>query len=160
MKIRKATNKDLSQIIELWKKYEKFEESLVDLDKHPYVKKRKNAEKNMRANFFRVIKSKKAEILIAEENKEIVGFILISKSKSDDIHNFDFYGEMNYMYIKPEFRGKGIASEFFRQAKKWFKQQGLKYLRLDVNINNKKTRKIYQKWGFNDYEIGMWRRLE
>ncbi len=113
----------------------------------------------MQANFSRVIDSKKAEILVAEENNQVVGFVLISKSKSDDIHDFDFYGEMNYMYIKSEFRGRGIASKFFKEAKKWFKKHGLKYLKLDVNINNRKARKIYEGWGFNNYEIGMWSKL-
>ena len=157
MKIRRATKKDIKEITELWKKYEDFEESITDLKKHPYVRKReKDAEKNMKANFSRTIKSSKAEIFIAEEDNEIVGFILISKSKSDDIHDFDYYGMMHYMFIKPTHRKKGIASALFKKSKDWFKKKKLKYINLNVNVNNKKAQKIYKKWGFNNYEIGMW----
>ncbi len=160
MKIKKAKLEDLNQIIELWEKYEEFEEKFVDLKKQDYVRKRKEAEKNMKENFKRCIKGNKAEIFVAEDNNEIIGFILISKSKGDDIHDFDFYGEMNYAYIKPEFRGKGIASNFFKKTKKWFKKNNLKYVKLDVNIKNMKARRIYEKWGFEDYEIGMWKKLK
>ena len=156
MKIRKATKEDLKEIIDLWKDYEKFEDSLTDLRKHPYVEKRKDAEKNMRANFLRSIKKRTAEILFAVEDNKIVGFIFISKSKSDDIHDFDYYGIVHYIYIKPEFRGRGIASSLFEKSKYWFKRHKVKYINLNVNVNNKKAQEIYKKWGFNNYEIGMW----
>ncbi len=160
MKIRKSQNKELDQIIKLWKKYKEFEEKFVNLKKQSYIKKRKEAEENMRKYFKRCIKDNEAEIFVAEEKGEIVGFMLISKSKGDDIHKFDFYGEMNYAYIKPEFRGQGVASKFFKKAKKWFRENEIQYLKLDVNIKNKKARNIYEKWGFEAYEIGMWKSLK
>ncbi len=160
MKIRKAKLEDLDSLIELWEGYENFEESFVNLEKQSYVKKRGDAEKNMRENFKKVLKGKKSDIFVAEESNEIAGFILISKSKSDDIHTFDFYGEIPYIYIKKDFRGKGIGSKFFKKAKKWFKDKKLKYIKLDVNVKNKKAKEIYKKWGFDEYEVGMWKVLK
>ena len=159
MKIRKATKKDISEIINLLKEYEKYMYK-IDNSKNPWIKRKKNIDKIIEKDILQVIKSKNDDIVVAEIDKSLVGFIWFSKEKPNWIHKIKSTGKINYMFVLPKFRGKSISSKLKNETLKWFKKNQVKWIGLNVHNNNPKSHKIYKKWGFEDYEIEMWKSLK
>ena len=85
-----------------------------------------------------------AEGYIFEENSNILGYAMLAKSFSTE------YGKkciwIEDIYIKDEFRGMGIGSRFFDYLKESYPTA---LLRLEVEEENKRAVKVYQKNGFD-----------
>jgi len=148
--IRKAKLKDINSILNLEKNlldsaYEimnKFtQENLIDFDlKEDYEKILLNYIKGR-------IFSKNDAIYIAEKDGEIVGHMIISKKKSYPIFKLEYYGRINTVFIKKEFRGKNISTKLKQEAINWFKKKGINRISLNVLPDNKIAIEAYKKWG-------------
>ena len=44
-----------------------------------------------------------------------------------------------------------------KEAFSWFARRKIKYVSLTVIEDNKHARRIYEKWGFRDFVITMWK---
>lgn len=62
------------------------------------------------------------------------------------------YGELKRMYVRPEFRGLGLAKTMLEELSKHTKQNGIHILRLETGIHQKDAIALYRGWGFK--EIG------
>ena len=71
---------------------------------------------------------------------EKAGYIGMSK-KSD-------YLFLSKLYIKKQFRHKGMGTKSFDFIKGYTKEQGYNKIKLTVNKYNKNTIEAYYKWGF------------
>lgn len=120
MKIRTATLKDKKEISELY--YQLY----------PEKKKKIIPIKKFDAKNF---------LLVAEEGKEIIGFIwgnFIS-------YGIDKFGYIEELFVKEKFRGKGIGTALVKTIIKKFKK--LKAAALFVTTD-RETAKFYKKLGF------------
>lgn len=70
----------------------------------------------------------------------IMSKIFISP-KSDSIY-------IGNLGTKPEFRSKGIGSQFFERIHKFAKENNIKRCELDVSFKNPKAEKLYTKMGY------------
>lgn len=93
------------------------------------------------------IYSKNDAIFISEVDGKPVGHMIISIKKNFPIFNMLYYGRINTIFIKEEYRGRGISSILKDEAFKWFKSKGIKRVSLNVLPNNKPAIDAYQKWG-------------
>ncbi len=50
--------------------------------------------------------------------------------------------------VAPEARGLGIASALIGEADKYFRQHGVKRIRLEVRPDNRPAIRVYEKWGY------------
>ncbi|MDB5133835.1 MAG: family N-acetyltransferase [Mucilaginibacter sp.] len=58
--------------------------------------------------------------------------------------------------VSARYRGKGIAAQLMQQAEQEAIQRGIKTLRIDTNSNNKATRQLFPKLGYEFAgEIGL-----
>lgn len=82
-------------------------------------------------------------IAIAIENKsnDEVGYC-ISSVDSDN------QGEIDSIYIKPEYRNKGIARGLMNQAIKWLHAQEVNDISIGVVHGNEQVYAFYSKFGF------------
>lgn len=83
-------------------------------------------------------------ILIIEYNQTICGYCVISKKFSTEAGGFCMWIED--IYVKPEFRSKGLGKEVFEYIDANFKYA--KRLRLEVEKNNSRAIQLYKKMGF------------
>lgn len=74
-------------------------------------------------------------------DSEKVGYIGLSKKKN---HMF-----LSKIYIKKNFRYKGIGTKSFDFIKEFTFTNNYKKIRLSVNKYNTKTIDVYKEWGFN-----------
>lgn len=91
--------------------------------------------------------------VLTDTDDEPIGSISIIKEWSD--WNAGFYWWIQSMYLKPEYRGKGLMNHLLDAVKSALKRQSGLELRLYVHKNNKTAIKAYEKAQFrkSDYEI-------
>ena len=83
------------------------------------------------------------EGFVFEENKEILGYGMIAKSFSTEFGKPCIWVED--LYLKPEYRGKGIGSQFFDYLDQYYTDC---IFRLEVEEENKRAIRLYEKCGF------------
>lgn len=76
--------------------------------------------------------------------QEILGYSMIAKSFSTEFGKPCVWIED--LYLKPEYRGQGIGSEFLKNMAAWYPNA---IFRLEVEEENKQAIAAYRKSGFN-----------
>ena len=137
MRIRNATKKDKRGVSDLY------------YELHP-VEERVNKEKGL---LVPIEKSKiKPILLVAEENKQIVGFIWAHFIQ----YGFFKYGTIDELFVKKESRGKGIGSSLLKKAIKKLQNLKAKIILVGTEKENKEAIKLYKKVGFELGERSLW----
>ncbi|MEZ0129397.1 GNAT family N-acetyltransferase [Flavobacterium sp. LBUM151] len=57
-------------------------------------------------------------------------------------------GYLGFMFVKPEFRGRGINNLLLNDLKKWVLSKGITEVRLEVYSDNDPAVRAYEKAGF------------
>ncbi len=58
------------------------------------------------------------------------------------------YGEVKRMYVRPEFRGKGLAKGMLNHLADFARSQGIELLRLETGIHQHEAIRLYEGMGF------------
>lgn len=154
IKIRKATKKDILKL----KKIDKFGFQLnrySGLDKLDPKFKEKKGEKSYYEKF---IYGKKKWCYVAEQDNNILGFILFNIEKRAKYFKIKKIGYIDLLFVNKKLRGKGISKSLMNKTYEIFGKEGIKYLKLSVHVDNV-AHKVWKKHGFKDYRIDMWRKL-
>ena len=149
MKIRKARKEDINQYLELVKESNKEYSKIVG-------KQIKTNKKKIRELFYNSIKSKEKLILIAEENNQILGYLVCSFY----ISNYQKSCYMDYLFVQKKERGKGIGKLLINDINQILKNKKLEKCRLDVNVKNISAINLYKKLGFKIYQYGLEKNLK
>ena len=149
--IRKAKSNDLEQLYA-------FEQGVVQAER-PFDPTLKNGLIHY-YDLKEMITASNTEVVVAELNNKIIGSgsARIEKSKSYLKHPHHAY--LGFMYVLPEYRGKGINKRIVETLKNWAHLQNVNELRLEVYSNNTSAIKAYEKIGFSKHMIEMRFNLE
>ena len=84
-------------------------------------------------------------------NGEALAFISLSL-RNDYVEGTDSspVGYLEGIYVKPEWRGKGIGRELVEFAKSWSRDQGCFQLASDCELDNKSSEIFHNKMGFKE----------
>ena len=94
----------------------------------------------------KIVKEKTSELLVAESNQEIVGFIH-QIFFLDPVHaGLNSY--ITSLFVKEPYQGKGIGSQLLQKAIENAKKRGVIEVHVDTEENNAKAVEFYQKRGF------------
>ncbi|MCL1667262.1 GNAT family N-acetyltransferase [Elizabethkingia ursingii] len=140
IKLRHATEGDLPALLE-------FEQGVVTAER-PYNPTLIEGEIHY-YNLNSLIDSENAALIVAEDEENIVasGYALI-KNTEKDYYNFDRYAYLGFMYVKPEYRGKGVNKLILDELTNWSREQGVSEIRLEVYSDNVPAVKAYEKAEF------------
>ncbi len=143
MKIRKATTKDISGIIDL---YTILFSDMAKLQPG-YFKVAKQDDEFIRM----IIENEDSDILIAYDTK-IIGLALVQKQKTPPYnclveHNFAYLMDL---VVEPVFRNKGIGKKLIESVKKWALEKDCKYIELNVLSQNDKAIALYKAMDFDE----------
>lgn len=58
--------------------------------------------------------------------------------------------ELKRMFVKPDFRGKGIASRMVAELENWARELGFKQAILETGVGQPEAIALYQKLGYGD----------
>ncbi len=147
MTTKEATTEDLQTLLE-------FEQGIVTAERPFNVTLIDGEIHYYDLNHF--IQSPDATLIIAEENNEIIGsgYALIKKAEKY-YYKFEKYAYLGFMYVKPEYRGKGINKVITDELISWAKSRDISEIRLDVYAENESAVKAYEKAGFEPHLLTM-----
>lgn len=151
IRIRTATPCDLEQLLT-------FEQDLIKTERpfDPTVKPDPVNYYDLKA----MLTAPNIQVVVAEVNNKIIasGYARIDKSKPFLKHQRHAY--LGFMYVLPEYRGKGINKQLIEVLKRWAASQNINEFRLEVYCENISAIKAYEKIGFSRYSLEMRYNLE
>lgn len=102
--------------------------------------------KNIEITFDELMRSDVyAEGYMIEYEGKKAGFALLAKTFSQEAGGLVIW--LEELYIRPEYRSKGLGSEFFEYLEKNADSR-IKRIRLEVEKENTRVVKLYEKLGF------------
>ena len=137
--IRKATPADIAKLLV-------FEQAVVEAER-PYDPTLKESDA-FYYDLNKMIRAPDIEFVLAIVDQKIIGsgYARIEKAKPYNDHTE--YAYLGFMYLDPEYRGKGINQMIIRHLKQWALSKNLTEIRLEVYHDNERAVKAYEKEGF------------
>ena len=87
--------------------------------------------------------------LIAENVAFFVGYSAQQPAACGGIKLFEReFGEIKRMYVRPQFRGLGLAKAILQELGKYAQQHGVTILRLETGIHQVEAIRLYERMGF------------
>lgn len=155
MEIRKATLKDKEALARLYMQFWKAHpgrDPLIIPKVKPVLKKQiKAAAKD--------IKKRNEYYFLAVKQGKVMGFIELCIKKNHKMFRIRKFGYINSIVVDNKFRGRGIAKRLVGFAAKFFRQKGLRYMRLNVYFSNRDAIKVWPKTGFKKESMFMLKRI-
>lgn len=151
IRLRKASSRDEFILLE-------FEQKVIEAER-PY----NSTVKSVGAFYYdldNLLTSNKSHLLVAEVKGKVIGsgYAQIRASKQSLTH--DIHSYLGFMYVVPEYRGRGINKRIVESLIQWSKSQGVSDCYLDVYNENKAAIRAYEKAGFVKSMIEMKLSLE
>lgn len=146
MNYRQANSSDIHKLKEL-------EQAVVEAERpfNPNIKPGKVHYYDLED----LLSSEDAYLLVAEDNGSIVatGYAKIQASKAALNHQKHAY--LGFMFVSPDYRGKGINREIINQLIQWGRSRQVFDFYLDVYAENIAAIKAYEKVGFTPSLVEM-----
>ncbi len=166
MTVRNARLEDVFSIVELWKEFMTEHDELVFKENpqivpylRKYLRKKENAASLFKAFILENIRSDDALVLMVEVEGEPVGFSLALIQNTIPIFVVEKIGAISDLFIKKQFRGRGLSSQLKNETVKWLKKKDITHATITVYADNKHAREIYKEWGFMDFQVVMRRAI-
>lgn len=137
MKITEVTKKDFADWVEL---------GALFWHRHPIKKSEKE--------FKRILASKnETSFLCRDDDGGPVGFVYVA-IRTDYVEGSKTspVGYLEGIYIKKEYRKKGVAKRLFQETKKWFKNNKVSEIGSDAELENIISQKFHKSVGFKKGE--------
>ena len=146
IKVRTAKIEELEILLE-------FEQGIVTAER-PFNPTLKNCEIHY-YDLAELIESQLAAVYVAEIDSEIVASGYVLEKEAEDFLQHKKYAHLGFMYVRPEYRGKGINQLILDALMDWAQRRGLTEFRLKVYSKNTVAIKAYQKAGFEPHLLEM-----
>lgn len=131
LEVRKAVKDDVSDLANL---NFKFNEAIIE---HKEI--------------IESLENSKEIVVVALWEKEVIGFVCGQYFKSFCYENLS--GEVTELYVKEQFRRKGVAKSLISFLEKELNSMGVKEIKIITNIRNKVAKSVYQSIG---YKLKKW----
>jgi ribosomal protein S18 acetylase RimI-like enzyme len=143
---RKATLKDLDILLD-------FEQNIIKAER-PFDTTLKDGHINY-YDIAYMIDAMHIEVVVAESGGEIVGsgYALIQDAKI--YYKHQKYAYLGFMYVKPEYRGKGVNKKVIEALEAWSLSHNITEIRLEVYTDNQPAIRAYEKTGFSKNLVEM-----
>jgi ribosomal protein S18 acetylase RimI-like enzyme len=99
-------------------------------------------------------------VLVAEEDKELVGQIAGELRERPPVFEPRTYGYVTDIVVAPDARRRGIGKALFDAMKEWFREQGARHVELQVLESNDASQGFWRAMGCGDYSHILWYDLE
>lgn len=109
------------------------------------------ADNDLKEIFIRALKSDKFKVYFFSADSDIAAFIFLSV-RTDYVEGSTSNptGYVEGIYVKPEYRKRGIAKQLLLQGEKWLKENGCKQVGSDAYIDNRLSHDFHTSIGFDE----------
>lgn len=129
----------IKEIVELWNK-NAIETAECELDE--------NDKKAIQEQIEQYIQSKHGVVFIAiNENHQAIGYGIASMKQ--DLVSDMLYGQVDEVYVVPEYRRQRIAKNLVNNLLNWFNQQDISLIHVYVDLENELALDFWEKIGLN-----------
>ncbi len=162
MELRQATLEDVEIIVKMWVEFMEYHKNIIEKEPRlaASLEKIPDATRPFAEWTKKNILGENSKINIAEVNGEPAGYSLISIDDNVPIFKINKIGHIRDLFVRKQFRGRGISSKFRDLAYEWFKENGITQVKLNVYPQNDHAHNIYKKWGFFGFHLEMRTELE
>ncbi|MGI5970766.1 MAG: GNAT family N-acetyltransferase [Oscillospiraceae bacterium] len=153
--IRKAGEQDLRSLLDM---YDELYRILIGEYGFPFEFSR---EENRGALTVQ-LRSKLVNILVAELNGEVIGFVHASISRLDrrlSRGDLKAIGRIDDIYVRGRFRGSGAARELLEGAEAWFRAEEVDMVESYILDKNAESRRFHEKNGYKPMSVRMYKTL-
>ena len=106
-------------------------------------------EKHFEDTFAELMRSDAyVEVYVMEYDDAVAGYALVAKIFAQEAGGMSLW--LDELYIKPEYRGRGLGHEFFAYLDRRCRGS-IKRLRLEVERDNRRAAALYRELGFQDW---------
>ena len=98
-------------------------------------------------------------IYVACVDNEIIGYMTCWIDRKRSWLEYDVL-EIGNLYIQKEYRRLGIGTELINNAKSLCKDNGIRFLKIEVLEDNKEAQRFYKKHGLYNYAIEQYAEIE
>lgn len=155
--VRRPTLKDLQALFKLWKQQTDFH---YELDPVYYSSSAPDEDKQFEKYFTNALLTNDPYFFLAEVEGIGVGFITYKKGKASYFDTvIQEYGWVLELFIHPEYRNHGIGTRLMEEVAKFFKSEGLQYVKVEVSTHNTNALQFYKKNGFISHVDMMYKKL-
>ena len=151
IQIRTAETTDLPILLE-------FEQGIIMVER-PFDPSLKAGHINY-YDINELILSDNSEVIVAVSEGEIVGSAYVKIKTALPYLDHADYAYLGFMFVKPEYRGRGINYLIINALNEWAKRRGITEIRLDVYDENVSALKAYEKAGFKRHLVNMRMRID
>lgn len=102
-----------------------------------------------------MINAEDTDVIVATLKDEIIGSAYLRIEKSQAYKKHPYFGYLGFMYVKPEYRGKGISLQLIEELKDLANTRNVTELHLDVYNENEPALRAYEKAGFKKHLVNM-----
>jgi len=142
--IRKATEKDIPAVVELWEEHQEYH---VECD--AYFERSKDAKSGFREYLEGNLEG--LGLFVAEVNERKVGFVLGEVDRRPPCFAKREYGMIDDLGVTEEWRGRGIGHRLVERMMVWFEEQGIDRIEARVLVTNPLASTFWEKMGFTGY---------
>ena len=153
MIIRKATIKDFEKLKDIKLESKKDEMKYSDSLK-PF-----NKTRDIYFEYFKTELKKKNSVVFIAEDKKPIGIIIATYFNPLRISKYAKKGYISNLYVQKSHRNQGIGKNLFNTSIKWLKKNKVKYISLEIHLENKKALKFYRDLGFRDYTLKLAKKI-
>jgi GNAT superfamily N-acetyltransferase len=130
-----------------------FEQGIIKAER-PYDEMLKSGHINY-YDLAAMIESTESEVLVAVFKAEIIGSAYLTIKQAKPYLKHIYFAYLGFMYVKPEYRGKGVIKIIIEEIKKMAQAKNVNELHLDVYNDNHSAIRAYEKAGFKRNLINM-----
>jgi ribosomal protein S18 acetylase RimI-like enzyme len=151
--IEEAKKNEMSSVLSLMTELSDYHKK-IDPKYYKSGKEREESDKKRLIEYFSK-KRKNQKILVAKVKNKIVGFLIGGIQKSHSYCKENKIGVIHRVYVKENFRKRGIGKLLIEELLKWLKKRKVKFVEVEVDSRNKIGIEAYKKYGFFEFHKRM-----
>lgn len=155
MIIRKAEEQDIESLLDM---YDRLYDILQGEYGYPFKLSRQENQEVLSVRMH----SKLCNIIVAEENSLLVGFVHTSISKIDrrfTFNNQKLIGRIDDIYVSEDVRGSGVAQNLLDKAEEWLRKNEIEVIESYIIERNERSLRFHQKGGFEVLSLRTYKTL-
>lgn len=144
VQIRRATTRDVPQLVELWVEFMDFHSAL-----DPKFERSAGARYRWTEYITSKIDAEDYRILVATDGENLVGYIVAIIQNYPPIRTIESYGFIQEIAVAQRFRRKGIARRLLRRSEEWLQEAGIRQVEVKIDVANEVSQKLFRGEGFD-----------
>ncbi|KXA88536.1 hypothetical protein AKJ61_04715 [candidate division MSBL1 archaeon SCGC-AAA259B11] len=149
---RKAEKEDMDELVRLWEEFMEYNlKSVENPEKQQWMELTEDAPQKSRSHFKDQIEQDNYIVLLAENNSEIIGYIVATIEERPPIFKEGKLGIIKELFVKKDYRNEVLGNILAEKAKNWLKEREVNLLKVRVLETNEKADRFWNSLGFENH---------